>query len=68
MRYDDELGRVVVEPLELSQEFRKYEYNTPWETFPKFRQLEDGEESQAETKAEETKKWCHCLPINRQLL
>ena len=56
LRYDDELGRVVVEPLELSQEFRKFEYNTPWENFPKFRQLGDGEESQAKTKEEETKK------------
>jgi NADH dehydrogenase (ubiquinone) Fe-S protein 3 len=56
LRYDDELGRVVVEPLELSQEFRKFEYNTPWENFPKFRQLGDGEESQSKTKEEETKK------------
>lgn len=37
MRYDDEVGRVVVEPLELSQEFRKFELETPWELFPHHR-------------------------------
>ncbi|CAL8088435.1 unnamed protein product [Calicophoron daubneyi] len=37
MRYDDEYRRVVIEPVELSQEFRKFEYNDPWETFPAFR-------------------------------
>jgi len=26
-----------MEPVELAQEFRKFEYNTPWETFPAFR-------------------------------
>lgn len=37
VRYDDEVQRVVVEPLELTQEFRKFDLSTPWETFPKFR-------------------------------
>ncbi|CAH1780027.1 unnamed protein product [Owenia fusiformis] len=36
-RYDDEVKRVVLEPLELSQEFRKFESQTPWETFPSHR-------------------------------
>ncbi|KAH9507651.1 NADH dehydrogenase Fe-S protein subunit 3 ndufs3 [Bulinus truncatus] len=40
VRYDDEVKRVVVEPLELAQEFRKFEANTPWESFPAHRQLE----------------------------
>ena len=40
VRYDDEVKRVVVEPIELTQEFRKFEANTPWETFPQFRQIE----------------------------
>ncbi|KAG7271769.1 hypothetical protein CRUP_032672 [Coryphaenoides rupestris] len=31
VRYDDELKRVVAEPVELSQEFRKFDLNTPWE-------------------------------------
>nr|XP_027234161.1 NADH dehydrogenase [ubiquinone] iron-sulfur protein 3, mitochondrial-like [Penaeus vannamei] len=37
VRYDDEAKRVVVEPLELAQEFRKFDLNAPWEQFPKFR-------------------------------
>jgi len=37
VRYDDEKKRVVLEPLELAQEFRKFELNTPWEQFPNFR-------------------------------
>jgi len=27
----------VLEPLELAQEFRKFEYSSPWEQFPKYR-------------------------------
>lgn len=37
VRYDDELQRVVCEPLELTQEFRKFELSSPWEQFPQFR-------------------------------
>ncbi|XP_015784863.1 NADH dehydrogenase [ubiquinone] iron-sulfur protein 3, mitochondrial [Tetranychus urticae] len=33
-RYDDELGSIIEEPLELAQEFRKFDLETPWETFP----------------------------------
>ncbi|VDM01446.1 unnamed protein product [Schistocephalus solidus] len=40
MRYDEELKRVVIEPVELAQEFRKFEFNSPWESFPKFRDSE----------------------------
>ncbi|VEL15350.1 unnamed protein product [Protopolystoma xenopodis] len=40
MRFDEECQRIVIEPLELPQEFRKFEYNTPWETFPAFRDVE----------------------------
>uniref|UniRef100_A0A8C5N7E7 NADH dehydrogenase [ubiquinone] iron-sulfur protein 3, mitochondrial n=2 Tax=Gouania willdenowi TaxID=441366 RepID=A0A8C5N7E7_GOUWI len=49
VRYDDELKRVVAEPVELSQEFRKFDLNSPWEVFPAHRetketpQLESGE-------------------------
>ncbi|MGH0126048.1 UNVERIFIED_CONTAM: hypothetical protein FKN15_032278 [Acipenser sinensis] len=31
VRYDDEVKRVVAEPVELSQEFRKFDLNSPWE-------------------------------------
>ena len=37
VRYDDEKKRVVLEPLELAQEFRKFDLSAPWEQFPKFR-------------------------------
>lgn len=37
VRYDDEKQRVVCEPLELAQEFRKFDLSAPWEQFPNFR-------------------------------
>lgn len=37
LRYDDEKERVVCEPLELAQEFRKFDLSAPWEQFPNFR-------------------------------
>ncbi len=35
VRYDHEKKRVVHEPVELSQEYRTFEYVTPWEFFKK---------------------------------
>lgn len=37
VRYDDEAKRVVVEPVELAQEFRKFDLESPWEQFPAHR-------------------------------
>jgi NADH dehydrogenase (ubiquinone) Fe-S protein 3 len=37
LRYDDEVKRVVAEPIELAQEFRKFDFPTPWEMFPAYR-------------------------------
>ncbi|CAF1636107.1 unnamed protein product [Adineta ricciae] len=37
VRYDEEQRRVVIEPIELTQDYRKFDLSTPWETFPKFR-------------------------------
>jgi len=34
----------VVEPLEMSQEFRRFELSTPWEQFPNFRSATTVEE------------------------
>lgn len=28
---------MVIEPIEMAQEFRKFDYNSPWEQFPAFR-------------------------------
>jgi len=38
VRYDDEMQRVVRDPVELAQEFRKFDLNSPWEVFPNFRE------------------------------
>lgn len=53
LRYDDELQRIIIEPLEMAQEFRKFTYDSPWEMFPKFRegekmpeQVEAGEQAE----------------------
>lgn len=37
LRWDHELKRVIYEPTEMAQEFRKFDLNTPWEVFPAFR-------------------------------
>lgn len=37
-RYDDELRRIVQEPVELAQEYRKFDLAAPWEQFPAFRE------------------------------
>ncbi|EDV29799.1 NADH dehydrogenase [ubiquinone] iron-sulfur protein 3, mitochondrial [Trichoplax sp. H2] len=53
LRYDDELKRIVSEPVEFAQEFRKFDLETPWEQFPAYREenrasLEAGEEIKEE--------------------
>lgn len=40
VRYDDEVKRVVTEPLELTQEYRKFDLGSPWEIFPAHRAIE----------------------------
>jgi len=54
LRYDDEKKRVVVEPLELAQEFRKFDLSAPWEQFPNFRHANPTVEV-IETKTDERK-------------
>lgn len=36
LRYDDEKKRVVCEPLEFAQEFRKFDLRAPWERYRNF--------------------------------
>ncbi|XP_063696749.1 NADH dehydrogenase [ubiquinone] iron-sulfur protein 3, mitochondrial-like isoform X2 [Culicoides brevitarsis] len=55
LRYDDEKKRVVVEPLELAQEFRKFDLSAPWEQFPQFRNANPAVEA-IETKNDDGKK------------
>lgn len=43
VRFDEEQRRIVYEPLELAQEFRKFELSPSWEQFPNYKQqIEDG--------------------------
>lgn len=37
MRWDESKYRIVFEPVELAQEFRRFELSAPWEQFPNFR-------------------------------
>ncbi|XP_059961399.1 NADH dehydrogenase [ubiquinone] iron-sulfur protein 3, mitochondrial [Mesoplodon densirostris] len=55
LRYDDEVKRVVAEPVELAQEFRKFDLNNPWETFPAYRQPPESLRLEAGDKNPETK-------------
>ena len=62
VRYDNEVGRVVYEPVEVAQEFRKFEMDTPWELFPNYREvpehlLEAAAEKAAEEAGTDDKKW-----------
>ncbi|XP_043254131.1 NADH dehydrogenase [ubiquinone] iron-sulfur protein 3, mitochondrial [Colletes gigas] len=50
VRYDDEKKRVVCEPLELAQEFRRFELSAPWEQFPNFRSLPTSSEDEPKKK------------------
>ncbi|XP_004619144.1 NADH dehydrogenase [ubiquinone] iron-sulfur protein 3, mitochondrial [Sorex araneus] len=55
LRYDDEVKRVVAEPVELAQEFRKFDLNSPWEAFPAYRQPPDSPKLEAGDKKPEAK-------------
>ena len=33
-KYDDSKKRVIAEPVELAQQFRKFEFRSPWEVIP----------------------------------
>jgi len=59
VRYDDDLMRVVQEPLELAQEYRKFDLKNPWEVFPNFRDedaIEGGDETDGGKKKKRRKK------------
>ena len=56
VRYDDEVKRVVCEPVELSQEFRKFDLSAPWEQFPAFRQSESLPPGNSSVEKKEEKK------------
>ena len=45
VRYDDEVKRCVIEPIEMAQEFRKFEYSNPWDNFHKYNMLREKEDN-----------------------
>ncbi|XP_026864785.1 NADH dehydrogenase [ubiquinone] iron-sulfur protein 3, mitochondrial [Electrophorus electricus] len=47
VRYDDELKRIVAEPVEFAQEFRKFDLNSPWEAFPAYRESKEAAKMEA---------------------
>ncbi|XP_021257849.1 NADH dehydrogenase [ubiquinone] iron-sulfur protein 3, mitochondrial [Numida meleagris] len=55
VRYDDEVKRVVAEPVELAQEFRKFDLNSPWEAFPAYRAPPEPLKIEAGAKKEDAK-------------
>lgn len=55
VRYDDELKRVVQEPVEFAQEFRKFDLQNVWEQFPKHRKIRPELEAAPEVESTEDK-------------
>ncbi|MEG3618047.1 NADH-quinone oxidoreductase subunit C [Magnetovibrio sp. PR-2] len=48
MRYDDEKKRVVYEPVKMTQEFRSFDFQSPWEGVPRTLPGDEKAEQQAE--------------------
>ena len=47
IRYCEENKRIVYEPVELAQEFRKFELSPSWEQFPEYKQQQEEQEKKA---------------------
>ncbi|RNA02250.1 NADH dehydrogenase [ubiquinone] iron-sulfur mitochondrial, partial [Brachionus plicatilis] len=56
VRYDDEVKRVVTEPLELTQEYRKFDLGSPWEIFPAHRAIQSESETEKTVPEDQQKK------------
>nr|XP_023019672.1 NADH dehydrogenase [ubiquinone] iron-sulfur protein 3, mitochondrial-like [Leptinotarsa decemlineata] len=52
LRYDDEKKRVVCEPVEFAQEFRKFDLSAPWEQFSKYKDKQEKAAKDSSTKKE----------------
>lgn len=48
VRYDDELKRVVYEPVKLAQGFRRFDFESPWETGGAMENVLPGDEKASE--------------------
>ncbi|KAJ8915103.1 hypothetical protein NQ315_000355 [Exocentrus adspersus] len=56
LRYDDEKKRVVYEPVELTQEYRRFDLSSPWTSYPKFKDDQIQKKKQEENKEKEEAK------------
>lgn len=56
VRYDDEVKRVIQEPVEFAQEFRKFDLQSPWEQFPNHRKVRPEITAQIEKDAQTEEK------------
>jgi NADH dehydrogenase (ubiquinone) Fe-S protein 3 len=54
VRYCNEVKRVIQEPVEFAQEFRKFDFQSPWEQFPNHRETHHSQ-LQGESAPEESK-------------
>ncbi|XP_066591121.1 NADH-ubiquinone oxidoreductase subunit 9 [Prorops nasuta] len=53
VRYDNVIQRCITEPVELAQEFRKFDLSTPWDSFPKAKTVHvDSQAEKDESKTE----------------
>lgn len=55
VRYDDEKKRVVYEPVKLTQDFRNFDFLSPWEGMTNVNLRLPGDEKASEAKANEVK-------------
>jgi len=60
VRFDEEQRRVVIEPLELTQDFRKFDLSSPWEPFPKFRNPTHDDRAKKGQQQQQQCGDCHC--------
>ncbi|XP_018570825.1 NADH dehydrogenase [ubiquinone] iron-sulfur protein 3, mitochondrial-like [Anoplophora glabripennis] len=58
VRYDDEKKRVVFEPLELAQEFRKFDLSSPWNRLSPYKEKKEGAKGEDKEKKKKHKKTC----------
>ena len=59
LRYDEELSRVVYEPVQLTQDFRTFDYLSPWEGITDIHTRLPGDEKAEEAAEQEARKPVH---------
>ena len=44
VKYDNELSRIVTEPVKLDQEYRNFDYNSPWQGTEYIKEIKKNDE------------------------